>query len=60
MQCRFAPIMHIHEGGGGHHNSQVSPHLFLGMYSSCNESVVERLREGDIDERGGEEVEDNH
>jgi hypothetical protein len=30
------------------------------MCSSCDESVVGRLGEGDVDERGGEEVEDNH
>jgi hypothetical protein len=50
----------IHERGGEHHHRQVSLHLFLGMCSSCNESVIGRLGEGDVDERGGEEVEDNH
>jgi hypothetical protein len=49
----------IHEGGGGHHNGQISAHLFPGMYSACNEFLVGRLEEGNVDERGGEEVEDN-
>jgi hypothetical protein len=29
-------------------------------FQGCDESVVGRLGEGDVDERGGEEVEDNH
>jgi hypothetical protein len=29
------------------------------MCSACNESLIGRLEEGDVDERGGEEVEDN-
>jgi hypothetical protein len=29
------------------------------MCNSCDESVVGRLGEGDVDERGSEEVEDN-
>ena len=50
----------MHEGGSRHHNQQVSPHLILGMCSSCDESVVGRLEEGNMDKRGGEEIEDNH
>jgi hypothetical protein len=49
----------IHEDGSGHHNQQVSLHLFLGMCSLCNEFVVKRLGQGDVDERSGEEVQDN-
>ena len=30
------------------------------MCSLYNESIVGRLEEGDVDERGGEEIEDNH
>jgi hypothetical protein len=29
------------------------------MSSTCNESLVGRLGEGNIDERGGEEIKDN-
>jgi hypothetical protein len=29
------------------------------MYNACNEFLVGRLEEGNIDERGGKEVEDN-
>jgi hypothetical protein len=49
----------IHEGGGKHHDKQISAHSFPGMYSACNESLIGRLEEGDVDERGGKEVEDS-
>jgi hypothetical protein len=29
------------------------------MYNACNEFLVGRLEEGNMDERGGEEVKDN-
>jgi hypothetical protein len=29
------------------------------MYNACNESLIGRLREGNMDERGGEENKDN-
>jgi hypothetical protein len=50
----------IHEGGSGHHNRQVSLHLFPRIWSLYDESIVGRLKEGDVDKRSGEEVEDNH
>jgi hypothetical protein len=51
--------MHIHEGGGKHHNKHIFTHLFPRMCRACNESLVGRLEEGGMDENGGEEVEDN-